>query len=81
MDAASGSQPARDNASTPDAHGVTVGPLMAAHPDRIVLANRTFFLPDGLKCDFPPGTPLQVIYTERDGRREAQRITPTAREG
>lgn len=80
MDAASGSQPARDKDGTPLAHGVTFGPLTEAHPDRIVVADHTFFLRQGMKCDYPPGTPLQVVYTEQGGRREAESIKPTTRE-
>jgi hypothetical protein len=76
MDAASGSKPARGSNGTPLAHGVMLGPLKEVRPDRIVVADRTFFLREGTKCSYPPGTPLQVIYIEHgDGRREAESIT------
>ena len=58
------------------AHGVIVAPLKEAHPDRIVLSDRTFFLRDGATCNYAPGTPLEVAYTELDGRRDVDRITP-----
>ena len=60
MNAASGSQPAR---------GVVVGRLTASHPDRLVLGNTILYLRDGAGCTYPVGTLLQVLYTERDGRR------------
>ena len=81
MDAASGGQPARGNGGTPPAYGVMIGELKEALPDRIVMADRAFFLRDGMKCSYPPGTPLQVVYTEQDGRREVESITPTRRDG
>jgi hypothetical protein len=67
MDAASGSQPAR---------GVIVSPLIASHPDRIVVGSSTLFLSDGMACGYPPGTTLEVEYTEQNGRRQAEKITP-----
>ena len=61
------------------ARGIIVAPLKA-HPDRIILGDRTFFLRDGLRdgatCNYLPGTPLEVAYTEPDGRRDVDRITP-----
>ena len=60
MNAASGSQPAR---------GVVVGRLTQSHPDRIIMGATTLYLGDGAACTFPVGTLLQVVYTERDGRR------------
>jgi hypothetical protein len=67
MNAASGSQPAR---------GVVVGRLTASHPDRIVMGNAILYLRDGAACDFPVGTLLQVVYTEQDGRRHVESVTP-----
>lgn len=64
MDAASGSQPARG-----------VAPLLESLPDRIVVGSRTLFLRDGKRCTYPVGTPVEVIYTEIDGRRHADNIT------
>lgn len=56
------------------------GPLREKYPDRIIVGDRTFFLKDGMKCNYPPGTPLQVVYTEQNGRCEAESITPTSRD-
>ena len=46
----------------------------------IILGDRTFFLRDGLRdgatCNYLPGTPLEVAYTEPDGRRDVDSITP-----
>ena len=58
------------------AHGVIVAPLRESHPDRIVLADRVLFLRDG-PCPYPVCTPLEVEYTERDGRSTVENITPT----
>jgi hypothetical protein len=61
------------------ARGILVAPLKA-HPDRIILGYRTFFLRDGLRdgatCNYLLGTPLEVAYTEPDGRRDVDSITP-----
>ena len=57
------------------ARGIIVAPLKA-HPDRIILGDRTFFLRDGATCNYLPGTPLEVTYTELDGRRDVESITP-----
>ena len=61
------------------ARGTIVAPL-TAHPDRIILGARIFFLRDGLcdgaTCNYLPGTPLEVAYTEPDGRRDVDSITP-----
>jgi len=67
MDAASGGQPVR---------GVIVAPLIESHPDRIVVGSCTLFLPDGKRCAYVVGTPLEVAYTEVDGRRDVDSITP-----
>jgi hypothetical protein len=67
MDAASGSKPAR---------GVIVAPLTESHPDRIVVSSCTLFLRDGKRCTYPVGTPVEVVYTEVDGRRDVDSITP-----
>jgi len=67
MNAASGSQPAR---------GVIVAPLIEFHPDRIVVGSCTLFLRDGKRCTYAVGTPLEVAYTEVDGRRDVDSITP-----
>ena len=77
MDAASGGMSARGGDESPSfARGVVVGPLTEAHPDRIVLGDRIVFLRDGMTCTYPPGTPLEVVYTEQDGRSCADKITP-----
>jgi hypothetical protein len=67
MNTASGGQPAR---------GVIVAPLTEAHPDRIVVGGRVLFLRDGMICPYSLGTPLEVVFTEQDGRSHADRITP-----
>ena len=58
------------------AHGVMVAPLKEAYAGRIVVGDRTFFLRDGATCSYPAGTQLEVVYTELDGRRDVERITP-----
>jgi hypothetical protein len=58
------------------ARGIMVAPLKEAHLDRIVLGDRTFFLRDGATCNYLPGPPFEVAYTEPDGRRDVESITP-----
>jgi hypothetical protein len=70
MDAASGSQPAC---------GVIVAPLVESHPDRIVVGSCTLFLREGKQCSYAVGTPVEVAYTEVDGRRDVDSITPVRR--
>ena len=53
-----------------------VGALKAVHPDRIVIGEGVLFLPSGMRCSHPPGTRLQVIYTELNGRRDVDEISP-----
>ncbi len=67
MNAGSGNQPAR---------GVIVAPLIESHPDRIVVGSCTLFLRDGKRCTHAVGTPVEVAYTEVDGRRDVDSITP-----
>ena len=67
MDAASGSKPAR---------GVIVAPLIESHLDRIVVGSCILFLRDGKRCTYAVGTPLEVAYTEIDGRRDVDSIAP-----
>jgi hypothetical protein len=55
-------------------HGVIIGPLRESHPDRIVLADRIFWLRDGMACLYPLGTLVEVLYTERAGRCTVDRI-------
>ena len=38
----------------------------------------TLFLGDGMVCSYSLETPLEVEYTEQNGRRRADKITPTA---
>jgi len=45
-------------------------------PDRIVLADRVVYLRNG-PCPYAVGTALEVEYSERDGRRTVEKITPT----
>jgi hypothetical protein len=75
MGAASGSQPARGDGEGV-AHGVIYAPLLEVHPDRIVVGGRTIFLLDGKTCTYKPGTSLEVLYAEKNGRAEAETITP-----
>jgi len=53
-----------------------VGALKEVHPDRIVIGESILFLRSGMRCSHPPGTRLQVIYTEQNGRREVDEISP-----
>lgn len=77
MDAASSSQPAREAAVRGSvASGVVYAPLKEVHPERIVVGERVLFLRDGATCTYTIGTPLEVIFTERDGRSFADKITP-----
>jgi hypothetical protein len=48
MNAANSGEPAR---------GVVVGPLKESHPDRIVVGTSTLYLPEGVSCIHPVGTP------------------------
>jgi hypothetical protein len=57
--------------------GVVVGRLTEFHPDRIVMGNTILYLRDGAACTFPVGTLLQVVYTERDGRRCVDSVIQT----
>jgi len=66
MGAASGSQPARGDGEGV-AHGVIYAPLLEVH---------TIFLLDGKTCTYKPGTSLEVLYAEKNGRAEAETITP-----
>jgi hypothetical protein len=76
MNAASSGQPARgDDGSAPAARGVVAGRLLEAHHDRIVVGICTLFLCDGQACSHPVGTPVEVVYTERNGQRHVDRIT------
>jgi hypothetical protein len=54
---------------------VIVAPLIASHPDRIVVGSRTLVLRDGKTCTYALGTNLEVVYTEQNGRAEAESIT------
>jgi hypothetical protein len=65
-------------ATTP-IHGVILGPLTALHPDRIVIGDRTLYLPDSQTFDCEIGMMLEVVYTEWNGRLDVQHITPLER--
>ena len=56
--------------------GVIIGPLTESRPDRTVLGGSILFLRDGAPCNYALGTPLEVVYTEQDGRRDVDKITP-----
>ncbi len=60
-------------------HGVILGPLAELHPDRIVIGGRTLYLRDGEAVGCEIGMVLEVVYLERDGRGDVQRITPQER--
>jgi hypothetical protein len=66
MGSASGSQPARGDGEGV-ARGVIYAPLLEVH---------TIFLLDGKTCTYKPGTSLEVLYAEKNGRAEAETITP-----
>jgi hypothetical protein len=68
MDGVSGDTPAC---------GVLYAHLIESHPDRIVMGDCTVFLGDGMARSYPLGTPPEVEYIERNGRRRADKITPT----
>jgi hypothetical protein len=64
---------------TTPAHGIISGPLAEVHSDRIVIGLRTLHLRAGESCDFAIGTGVEVTYTERDGRKNVNSITPLER--
>lgn len=77
MDAASGGQPARgESLVRPVVSGVIYAPLKESHSDRIVVGDRVLFLRDGVTCAYVSGAPLEVTFTEQDGRSLADKITP-----
>jgi hypothetical protein len=51
-------------------------PLKESYPDRIVLADCVLFLRAGTACSYTVGTPIEVEYTEQNGRRTVERIAP-----
>ena len=57
-------------------HGETIGPLQACHSDRIREGfDALLFLRSGFDCAaHPVGTMVQVVYTERGGRKEVDSI-------
>ncbi len=65
-------------ATTP-VHGVILGPVTELHPDRIMVGGRTLYLRDGEAFDCEIGMVVEVVYLERDGRGDVQRITPQER--
>jgi hypothetical protein len=58
---------------------VILGALTEVHPDRIVIGGRTLYLGDGEAFDCEIGMVIEVVYVERDGRGDVQRITPQER--
>jgi hypothetical protein len=62
-----GGQPAR---------GVAVGHLTESHPDRIVVGTATMYLRDRDTCTLPIGMALGVAYTEHDGIKYVDSVTP-----
>lgn len=55
--------------------GVIIAPLTESHPGGIILGGSILFLRDGATCNYPLGTPLEVAYTEQDGRKDVDTIT------
>lgn len=55
--------------------GVIIAPLTESHPGRIILGGSILFLRDGATCNYTLGTPLEVAYTEQDGRKDVDTIT------
>jgi len=61
-------QPAR-------AGGAILAKLVEGNGDHIILGGGTkVYLRPTLRCDFPPGTPLLIVYAESEGRKVAVRI-------
>jgi len=57
------------------AGGAILAKLVESNGDHIILGGGTkVYLQPTLRCDFSPGTPLQIVYTESDGKRIAVRI-------
>jgi hypothetical protein len=51
----------------PRVSGVIIAPLRACFPFLIIVApDSIFFLRKGTICAYPPGTRVQVVYTEND---------------
>lgn len=65
--------------TTTPIHGVILGALTELHSDRIVIGDRTLYLRNGEAVDCQIGMVLEVVYMERDGRGDVQRITPHER--
>ena len=59
------------------ARGVICGALAESHPDRIVISGCVLFLRPGTGCPYAVGMPVEVRYTEIDGRRDVDRIART----
>lgn len=72
MDSTAGSSPL---------HGVILGPLRELYADRIVIAERTLFLPDGEPCHHVVGVILEVLYTEKNGRAYVDKVSLAGRAG
>jgi len=62
-------------------HGVILGPLRELYADRIVIADRTLFLRDGEPCYHVVGVILEVLYTEKNGRAYADKVSLAGRAG
>jgi hypothetical protein len=76
MDAASGSQPARDGRAPALARGMIFAPLNESRPGRIIVGDRVLFLRNGTTCTYVVGTPLEVTFTQENGRSLVDKITP-----
>jgi len=65
----------------PPVRGVVIARLAERHADRIVVGNATTVYLLGVECpNVPVGTALEVEYTIRNGRYEADQIRPASRE-
>lgn len=56
--------------------GVLYAELREIHPDRLVVGETVLYLTDGIGCPYPTGSFLEILYTERDGRRNVDSIKP-----
>lgn len=59
-------------------YGLLVATLDDVRPDAITVADETFYLRKGMRCAFPVGTRVEVWYSEREGRKEVDKIVKAA---
>jgi hypothetical protein len=51
-------------------------PLNESRPGRIIVGDRVLFLRNGTTCTYVVGTPLEVTFTQENGRSLVDKITP-----